>query len=444
MKLRHGTTALAAAATLAPISATLSAMPKLSRAEQKIVRYADDHNAEALALLRRAVDINSGTMNFEGVRRVAELFRAELEHLGFETRWVDGAAFGRAGQLLGTRTARAGGAAPLRVLLIGHLDTVFEKDSPFQRFEALPNGHARGPGVIDMKGGDVVMLQALKALEAAGALDRIRVTVYLAGDEEKSGHPLSLARQALVEAASHSDYALGFEDGPGRPELAVVARRGDTNWTLRTTGHPAHSSQIFQDDVGAGAIYEAARILDGFYRHMSGQKFLTFSPGVVVGGTSVEYDPSESRGSAFGKDNVVADSAAVEGDLRTISPEQLASAEKQMQQIVADHLPHTGAALAFQDGYPPMAPTPGNQKLLALYSRASEDLGLGPVAAGDPMKAGAADIAFASPHVKAALDGIGLMGTDDHTEKETADLRTLPSQTKRAALLLLRLARVHQ
>jgi glutamate carboxypeptidase len=219
-----------------------------------------------------------------------------------------------------------------------------------------------------------------------------------------------------------------------------VARRGDTSWTLRATGTAAHSSQIFREDVGAGAIYEAARILDGFYRQMAGEKYLTFSPGVIVGGTSVEYDPSENRGSAFGKDNVVADSAVVEGDLRTISPEQLASVKERMQKIADEHLPHTGATLLFEDGYPPMAPTAGNEKLLALYSRASQDLGLGTVSAGDPMKAGAADVAFAAPLVKGAIDGIGLMGTDDHTERETADLRTLPSQTKRAALLLLRLA----
>lgn len=409
----------------------------LSRTEKALVAHVDAHVTEARALLQRVVDINSGTQNLAGVREVGKVFTGELEALGFTTRWADGAGFGRAGHLIATR---AGKAAKIKVMLIGHLDTVFEPDSPFQRFELLPGDQARGPGVIDMKGGDVILVQALAALRAAGALDRLNVTVVMTGDEEDSGSPLSRARKELLEAAEGVDVALGFEDGDGKPEHAVVARRGSMDWRLTTTGKPAHSSQVFQPEVGAGAAYEAARILKGFYDELSGEANLTFNPGLLLGGTAAEVAPDGVRGTASGKANVVAGTTIVKGDLRTLSPAQLQSAQERMQAIAARHLPGTGAELVFDEGYPPMAPAPGNLELLAMLDQASRDLGLGPVTAVDPRKAGAADVSFVAATVPRVLDALGLKGTGGHTVEETADLATLPTQTKKAALLLYRLA----
>ena len=407
----------------------------LSPDERAVVRYVDADNARALALLQRIVDINSGTMNFAGVRRVADVLRAELDSLGFTTRWVDGAPFKRAGHLV----AEHPGTGP-KLLLIGHLDTVFEPSSPFQRFERLDDSTARGPGVIDMKGGDVIIVAALRALKQAGVLPRLNVTIVYDGDEEDAGTPLTEARRALMEAAKGASAAIGFEDGPGDPHLAVISRRGDESWTLRTTGTPAHSSQIFQKEVGAGAVYEATRVLSEFYKQLSGERYLTFNPGLALGGTAVKLDSTAVAGSAEGKSNVVAAQMTVVGDLRTISPEQLARAKQTMQAIAAAHLPNTTAELTFDPGYPPMAPTPGNRRLLALYDRVSRDLGLWPVTAVDPSKAGAADVSFVADIVPMKIDGVGLSGHDDHTAKETADLRMLPVQTKRAALLIYRLS----
>jgi glutamate carboxypeptidase len=406
-----------------------------SPTERAIARAVDAENARTLALLQRLVEINSGTMNFAGVRQVGDILRSELDSLGFSTRWVNGTAFHRAGHLVAEH--RRPGP---KVLLIGHLDTVFEPSSPFQHFERLDDSTARGPGVIDMKGGDVIIISALRALRSAGVLDSLNVTVVYDGDEEDAGMPLADARRALIDAAKGAAAAIGFEDGPGDPHVAVIARRGDESWTLQTTGTPAHSSQIFQPDVGAGAVYEASRVLSEFYRQLAGQQYLTFNPGLALGGTAVRLDSTSVRGSADGKTNVVAGEMTVTGDLRTISPEQLASAKQAMQAIVAKHLPHTTAMLTFEAGYPPMAPTAGNKRLLAMYDRVSRDLGLWPVTAADPAKAGAADVSFVASIVPMKIDGIGLSGHDDHTTGETADLRMLPVQTKRAALLLHRLA----
>jgi glutamate carboxypeptidase len=407
----------------------------LTPEEQRIVAAVDEGNAQALALLERVVNINSGSMNFAGVRAVGDVFRGELEALGFTVRWLDGARFKRAGHLVAERQGRGP-----RVLLIGHLDTVFEPDSPFQRFERIDERTARGPGIIDMKGGDVVMIAALKALKAAGSLDALHLSVVLTGDEELSGEPLALAREALVAEAKKADIAIGFENGPGDPKTAVIARRGTTGWLLRVKAKPAHSSQIFRADIGSGAIYEAARILQAFRETLGGERHLTFNPGVMLGGTAVDLDTAQARGVAAGKENVVAAEAVVMGDLRALSADQFERARKRMREIVGKPLPHAESSLTFDEGYPPLAPGPGNERLLALYDQASRDVGAGPVTAVDPDRAGAADVSFTAGFVRMVIDGIGLMGHSDHTPQETADLTTLPSQSKRAALLLHRIA----
>jgi glutamate carboxypeptidase len=407
----------------------------LNKTERAIAAAVDPRNAEGLALLEKLVNINSGTMNFAGVKQVGDILRKELDALGFQTRWVDGAPFERAGHLIAERT----GTGP-RLLLIGHLDTVFEPTSPFQKYEKLTDTTARGPGVIDMKGGDVIMLQAFKALKAAGVLNRMSITAIFSGDEESSGRPLELARADLIAAAKKSQYAIGFEDGSGDPKTAVISRRGATNWVLKSTGIPAHSSQIFRSDIGAGAIFESARVLDQVREKLSTEQYLTFNPGYAIGGTDVRTDSTQPGGSAYGKSNVVSKDMTVFGDIRALSPEQLAKAKETMHSIAAASLPHTTSTITFNDGYPPLAPTEGNKKLLAVYDQVSRDLGMWPVIAVDPMRAGAADVSFAAPYIRMALDAIGLAGWDDHTDKETADLRMFGPLTKRAALFMYRLS----
>lgn len=422
---------------LVPLALGAQRPGRLSSDERAIVRSVDGHKDQTLALLERIVNINSGTLNLAGVRQVGDVLRAELDTLGFTTRWVDGAAFHRAGHLVAVHPGRGP-----KILLIGHLDTVFEPSSPFQRFTRLPDSTATGPGIIDMKGGDVIIVAALRALKEAGPLNAMNVTIVFDGDEEEPGAPLDSARAALVNAAKGAAVAIGFEDGAADPKTAVIARRGAGSWTLTTTGTPAHSSQIFRENVGAGAVFEGARILDEFYEKLAGEQYLTFNPGLAIGGTLVRVDTTGTEASASGKRNVVAEHMTVTGDLRTLSPEQLAHAKQTMSEIVAKHRPLTNAVITFDDGYPPMAPTEGNRRLLASYDSVSRDLGYGEVVAVDPSRAGAADVSFVAGIVPMIMDGVGLSGHDDHTEKETADLRALIEQTRRAAVLLYRLTTI--
>ncbi len=421
-----------------PVLCPVTLAQGLDATERQLVAEIDTREVQALSLLEATVNINSGSLNRNGVRAVGSLFAQAFEEFGMETEWLDGSDFNRAGHLV----ARHGDQGP-HLLLIGHLDTVFEPDSPFQQFERIDERHARGPGVTDMKGGNVIIVEALRALQQTGVLDRMTVTVMLIGDEESAGRPLGLARAALREAADAADVALGFEDGDGNPATAVIARRGYSGWTLDVEGRPAHSSIIFSQDVGYGAVYEIARVLDGFRESLAGEVNLTVNPGLLLAGTQLDFDAATSRGDAFGKPNVIAGTASASGDLRTLTFEQRDSAKQRMRKIVESSLPGTASELTFEDGYPPLAPSEGNRRLLAIWSRASEDLGLGKVSAVDPAKAGAADISFTAGRVYMALDGLGLMGKGGHTVEETADLATLGSQTKRAAVTMYRLLEVY-
>jgi glutamate carboxypeptidase len=411
---------------------------ELSPVEQTIVAEVKAGSPKALHLLERSVNINSGTMNLDGVRAVGRLYRYELEQLGFVTRWIDmPTAMHRAGHLLATRTGKQG----KRVLLLGHLDTVFEKDSPVQLWQR--NGdRVRGQGVNDMKGGDVVIIEALRALQRAGALDNTTITVMFTGDEEDAGEPVDVARADMVAAARRSDIALAFEgtvrDKNGN-DTGTIGRRSASSWELEVKGKQGHSSGIFSDNAGYGAVYEAARILDGFRQQVI-EPDLTFSAGLLLGGTDTAVDAGGITGRAAGKTNVIARSATVRGDLRYLSYEQRDRAHAKMRAIVADNLPGTSASIAFHDAYPPMSPTAGNLAVLKVYSQASSDAGLGEIPALPPGQRGAGDIQFIAPMID-SLDGLGVAGNGAHSPDEDLEIASLERATIRSALLIYRLTR---
>ena len=407
--------------------------------EHQIVQHLNAQLDESTVLLKQLVNINSDTMNFAGVQQVGMLLKQKYDALGFSTQWLDGSEFNRAGHLIATYESTSHPDAA-KILLIGHLDTVFAKDDDFKTITELANNRIAGPGITDMKGGDVIMLAALQALQKQGLLQQLNIKVVMTGDEESSGKPLSDSKQALIEAAVWADIALGFEDGDSNIATAVTSRRGSVNWTLTVEGKPAHSSQIFTDENGDGAIFEAARILNEFRVQLRHEKLLTFNPGFIAGGTRVTQQGDKSNYGVFGKTNVIAKDTLIKGEIRATSPEQLEQAKAMMQTIVSQNLRHTSAVLEFQPGYPPMAQTPANLDLLALYSQVSEDLGYGIITAVNPRNAGAADISFAASHVDMSLDGLGLMGSGGHTKDEIADMSSFAKNMQKAAILIYRLS----
>ena len=404
---------------------------KLTQIEQKIITQINAQLPQTEALLKKVVNINSGTLNKEGVREVGAIFRKEFDDLGFKTEWVSlPDSLNRAGHLVAERKGKKG----KKLFLIGHLDTVFEKVMSFTPYTYLNDSTVTGQGVNDMKGGDIVLLAALKVLKDNGLLDDTNLTVYFTGDEESAGKPTSISRKDFIDRAKQCEVALGFETAIGLNTVAT-ARRGSSGWKLNVKGIMGHSSTIFSQQAGYGAIYEAARILNEFREKLSQEKYLTFNPGLIMGGSEIDDNKV-----AIGKDNIISPRVTVSGDLRFLTETQKENARVKMKEIVSRNLNKTKAEIVFQDGIPSMEPTPENEKVLSVLNQVSLDLGFGEVKAGDPGSRGAGDISYIAKYV-ACLDGLGASGRGAHAPGETMNMKEFPKLIQRTALLIYRLTR---
>jgi len=414
-----------------------AAQAKLSPAEAKLAKTVEAEQGRSLALLEKLVNQNSGSQNLEGVKKVGAMMRAELEPLGFKVEWKDMRDTGRAGHLIATHVGKPGAK---RLLLIAHLDTVFEPDSPFQSF-TRKGDMGEGPGAGDDKGGMVVVVAALRAMQAADTLKGANIEFHMTGDEEDSGSPIEKARADLVAAGKRADVALDFEGlvRDNGADMGSVARRSSDSWTVTTTGKASHSSGIFSAAAGDGAIYELTRILHRFRTELP-EPNLTFNVGLIAGGQQADLDAGGIRASVSGKTNIIAGTAVARGDLRALSPEQIERVKAKMTAIVADHAPGTDAKISFDPGgYPPMAPTEGNKALLAKLNGVNRDLGLAEMAPLDPLKRGAGDISFVAADVD-GLAGLGPYSTGDHAPGEAVDIPSISRQATRAAILMSRLS----
>ena len=419
-----------------------------SATEATMVKTVDAATPGAVELLERIVDINSGTMNFAGVVRVKDVIAPQLEALGFTVRWNSlEDKDGRAGDLVAEHPCPMGpGKCGKRLLLIGHMDTVFDASSPFQKYEVVPGTNGRvatGPGTCDMKGGLVVMLDSLRAMQSAGVLKDAEITIVLSGDEEDAARPIAISRKDMIDAAKHSDVALEFENafrdgGVDGTDAVRIGRRSSITWHLETSGKSGHSSLVFGDRLGYGAIYEQARILDAFRTQLR-ETGLTYSVGLVLGGGTADLDKAKTGGTASGKANIVAQTALAIGDMRTVSEDQTARVKAKMETIVGQHLTQTDARISFDEAYPSMAVTPASEALLAKLQLVNATLGYGVEEVTDPASGGAGDIAFVAPYVP-GLVGVGAMGTGAHAVGEVVYLDSIPKQAKRMALLMYRLS----
>jgi len=414
----------------------------LSAIEQKIVQSVEDTFESEINFLETIVNINSGTRNKAGVKKVGRVFMDEFSKLGFTNTWIDmPKSMDRAGHLLSEQnfSSSTNSHNSKKLLLMGHIDTVFPIDSPFQKFnraKGLDGNKINGPGITDMKDGDTVILYALKALIQGGYIDKGTISIFFTGDEESAGRPISKSRGALIDVAKRSDLALNFESGS--PDQAVVGRRGSSNWKLTVSGKRYHSSEVFSKGVGAGAIFETSRILNSFYQHVRGEHGLTFNPGVIAGGTFVTEGDDGASIDAYGKTNVVAQKVVVKGGLRFLTEDQKQRARNKMREIVLAHLPKTDATIEFEDSYTAMTATAANREQLKRLSAVGVALGMQPLTEYDPTKRGAADISFVAPYVT-SLDALGAWGGGGHTPNEWLDQRTLNLATKRAAVYIYRL-----
>ena len=423
------------ALALAVVSAPAAA--EMSRPEKTMIATIDAEQDRTLAMLEKWVNQNSGSLNIEGVTKVGEMLRAELEPLGFTVEWIDMKAAGRAGHIV---ARHAGKPVAKRLLLIGHLDTVFEPDSPFQKWTRKGN-QGEGPGAGDDKGGMAVMIAALRAMKAAGTLKNANIEIVLTGDEEDTGAPIDLARRDLIAAGKRADAALDFEglSQEGGKDMGSIARRSAGSWTLTVSSKSGHSSSVCIRIAGCGANYALIDIVDRFRRELPEDK-LTFNVGLMGGGATAKLDEGGIRLEATGKTNIIAATAVARGDLRALSQEQIDRVQAKMRAIVAKPLAGATATIEFDtDGYPPMAPTAGNKALLDRLNVVNRDMGLEQMGALDPLKRGAGDISFVAADVD-GLIGLGPASRGDHAPGETVDIASIWRQAKRAAILMSRLA----
>jgi len=426
---------------LAPLAAALLAVPAhaaLAPAERKMAAAVDADQERSIALLEKLVNENSGSLNPEGVTKVGEMMRAELEPLGFAVRWVPMTETKRAGHLIAVHKGNGRGK---RMLLIGHLDTVFEPASPFRGF-TRKGDQGIGPGAGDDKGGIVVMVMALRAMHAAGTLKDADIEVVLTGDEEDAGDPIEVARRDLIEAGKRADAALDFEglSVENGKDMGSIARRSSDSWTVTVTARSGHSSGIFAPGVGDGAIYGLAKIVTEFRTELP-EPNLTFNVGLIAGGSDVALNEGRIAGTVAGKSNIIAATATARGDLRALSNDQIERVKGKMTAIVARPLPGAKAEISFDPGgYPAMAPTEGNRALLNQLNGVNRDLGLAEMAPLDPLKRGAGDIGFVANDV-AGLVGLGPSGSGSHAPGEAVDLASFGRQAKRGAILMTRLSK---
>ncbi len=415
--------------------ALITSSQSLSKTEQQVIKNITANMPATMQLLRESVNINSGTFNKTGVKKVGDLFARELTALGFTVDWISlPDSLKRAGHLVAQRKGKKG----KKLFLIGHLDTVFEPDMPPNPFTILNDSTATGQGVNDMKGGDVLVIAALKALHKQRLLNEATITVYFTGDEENAGEPVVISRADFIEKAKQHDIALAFEDAVALDKVAT-ARRGASEWKLEVEAKQAHSSNIF-GTAGYGSVYEAARIINQFREQLSKEQYLTFNPALFLGGSDISYNDTTQKGYVSAKTNIIAPRTVAMGDLRFLTEEQKENARAAMQQIVAQHLPGTNAAISFRDGIPSMPPTPGNEALVKIVNDISVALQYGEVKAGDPGSRGAGDISYVANYVD-CLDGLGASGKGAHAPGETINLTEYPKLIKRTALMIYRLTR---
>jgi glutamate carboxypeptidase len=377
--------------------------------------------------LKRWVEINTGTWNAEGLGRFASILGAELGELGFEVRIEAGVEVelperspARTGPLVMARRAASPSVETSpRLLLIGHLDTVFEADSPFQAFRLDPGDSKRayGPGVIDMKGGLVVLFETLRALRDTGDLDKAATTVLLNSDEEIG----SLGSRPRVEAeAQRADCGFVFE--PARASGALVrTRRGLGQLHLQVAGIAAHAGSTHGE--GRSAIRELAEKVVRIERLSDDQRGVTVNVGTFQGGT---------------KRNIVPAHAEAWIDVRYDTPELGAEIQTAIEGIAREtFIEGTRTELWARLHRPPKVATERVDALLDLHAEAASDLGMtlpSPVHSG-----GGTDGSLTGAQGLPTLDSMGPIGGEAHTEREFLMLPSLPERAALMAVFLRRL-----
>jgi glutamate carboxypeptidase len=373
-----------------------------------MLSHVDAHEPEMLTFLEKVVNTDSGTFDKTGVDQVGVLLAERLEALDFSIETVSQTEHGD------HIVARKAGEEPGRILLVGHMDTVYPAGTAAARPFHIQDGMARGPGVLDMKGGLVSLLYALKALkESNPAVYRQMDLVAVFNSDEEILSPTS--RPVIEREAKQAHAACVFE--PARPGGEyVVARKGVGRYRLSVLGRAAHAGS--QPERGRNAVAEIAHKIVALHSLSDPSTGTTVSVNVVHGGE---------------RTNVIAERAYAEVDLRVISLEESARVDRRVREIAAtSFIPGVTAELKGGLLFPPMEQTPGSKRLFQALQAAGRELGLD---LSGILSGGGSDGNHTSQFIP-TVDGMGPRGSEAHSDREHMEISTLVERTKVTALFL--------
>ena len=372
--------------------------------KQQAFQFVDQHREEMVELWRDVVMLESGPHEKAGIDAVAAKFGQVLADVGAAIRSVE---FEHAGNMLiaelGAERKKPG------VIFLGHMDTAIAAGAATERPFVIRDGKVYGPGVLDMKGGIVAFLYAIKALNAAG-YDSRPIKVLLAGDEEVL-HAKSTAPDQLV--AESQGYAAAFNAETGFLDNGiVVGRKGVARFTMEVSGVAAHAGN--DPENGRSAILEMAHKIIGVQNLTDWEKGISFNVGVMQGGKT---------------STAVPDYAKIDIDVRYKDPDDLPWIQEQLRAVGEQtHVEGTSTKVAFMEGIKPMKTTDGVMKLFALVAKVSAENGFGAPYA--KYVGGASDSAYSVIAGVPTVCAVGVKGGRNHSPEEFAVVDTIFERAK--------------
>jgi glutamate carboxypeptidase len=382
---------------------------------ERILHYLETTEAEQLQLLERLILQTSHTLDKDGVDRVGRIIAEALADCSL-TLTVNKVA--ERGDNLIFHSAACCTTGPRHILLVGHMDTVFPRESPFNSFRTDAD-HAYGPGVIDMKGGLVLAIYLLKALQSQNLLESIPI-VFICNSDEEMGSTYSTG--LIREEASKSLCALVFECGGGKGEV-VTARKGKSGYRLEIFGKAGHAAFTAKNGK-ASAIVELAHKILAVEKLNNPERQIVVNVGRIAGGTAA---------------NVVAAYATADIDIRYLTREDQIVCETNLADIVAQcTTPGTQCSLNLTSSRPPMEQSP---KILDLYLLVKKQAKYLSMELAAEQRSGVSDANTIAECGIPVLDGLGPVGDLDHSSDEYMVKATLVQRCKLATLAVIEIWR---
>ncbi|MGA9701025.1 M20/M25/M40 family metallo-hydrolase [Pseudomonas sp.] len=399
------------------LAATLAlsfAIPAYSAEPHKPIQAdAEQYKTEALKLLERLVNIDSGSGYEPGLTQVRDIAVDELKQLGFTIELVPDKAANSSHVI-----ATLKGTGKAKILLMAHMDTVFKEGSAAERPFHIKDGRAYGPGVMDDKGGIVAGIYALKVLKNQGFKDYAQITFLLDASEETGS---DAASELIRKTAKAHDVTLNLE--PGRPaDGLVVWRKGSATAVVEVKGKAAHAGVA--PELGRNAAMEAAHQILQLGKLGDEEKKTTINFTVIKSGD---------------RTNVIPDQATAKADVRAALPEEFDRIEKDLARVSANKLiPETDVKTTLQRGLPPMPQTPESDKLVAIAQGIYGELGKKLTIEGS---GGAADASLSAGVGTPTLDGFGIVGGNIHTPEEYADVESVAPRIYLLSRMIMELSK---